>query len=124
MLWTGPNATVGTLHASVYQMKRRYAALAGRVRAWRQLTGRKRQGLSAPRPCAPSAVVPSAVTITVALTSGAVAIPVAITRAAGGIRAIAVASTIAWARDQASWSLRAPVRASRAVARAALLDLV
>ena len=54
--------------------------------------------------------MPSAVAITVALTSGAIAIPVAITRAAGGIRAIAAASSITWARSQA-WM--GPVGASQ-----------
>ena len=91
MLWTGPNAAVGTLHMNVRQDTRRYAALAGRVRAWWQLTGRKRQSLSAPRPCAPSAVMPSAVAIAVARTSITIAIPVAVARAAGGIRAVAAA---------------------------------
>ena len=100
MLWTGPNATVGTLHASVYRMERQYAALAGRVCAWGQLTGRKRQSLSAPRPCAPSAVMPSAVAIAVARTNVAIVIPVAVTRAAGGIRAVAATGPgITWARS-------------------------
>ena len=105
MLWTGPNATVGTMkHASVNQeAEAPYAALAGRVRAGTepgQLTGRKRQSVSAvPRPSLPGGA--AAVAVAVAGTSTTItrawAVTVAVPRTTGS-------AVEAW------WGLGTPAR--------------